>query len=252
MSLNTDDIPGSKPKSFRQVRRSYSSLGNDDIVGSKPNYAKKFDKKPQVIQGYEPEAIDNGFSMAFFGPKLPEKKFLKDPLNRDDIDGARARAKNHSKTRSVMRIDDIEGARPSQLIVPDEKKNRNHNCLDYRDVNSKKKLMRRFSTNPLNPDYAQGAGVSDLSKSQMLPSGALKEALEGAAPPNLADKLLSKAHEEQRKKCFEPSAEKDQPMRLQGKKRFENVNKNASSSSTKAYTYGKPPTYKQTFKRWNY
>lgn len=89
----TDDIAGSKPKSFRNIRRSYSALGNDDIVGSKPNYAKKFDKKPQVMLAYEPEAIDNGTSLAFFGPKLPEKRFLKDPLNRDDIPGARAKSR---------------------------------------------------------------------------------------------------------------------------------------------------------------
>ena len=47
-SLVTEDIAGSKPKAFKSIRRSYSALGNDDIVGSKPNYAKKFDKKPQV------------------------------------------------------------------------------------------------------------------------------------------------------------------------------------------------------------
>lgn len=44
-SLFTGDIEGSKPKSYRQIRKSYSSLCNDDIVGSKPNYAKKFEKK---------------------------------------------------------------------------------------------------------------------------------------------------------------------------------------------------------------
>ena len=86
----------------------------------------------------------------------------------------------------------------------------------------------------------------------MLPNGSLKAVLEGAAPPNLAQKLLSKAHEEQRKKCFEPSTEKDQPAMPKGKKRFDNVNKNASSTTTKTYITGKPPTYKQTFKRWNY
>lgn len=98
-----------------------------------------------------------------------------------------------------MSIDDIEGARPSQLINVEDKKNRNHNCLDYQDVTKqKKKHVRRFSTNPLNPSY-EGQSLlnnSPLSKSQMIPKGMFKMATEGAAPPDCSQKLLSKAHEE--------------------------------------------------------
>ena len=90
-SLFTGDIEGSKPKSYRQIRKSYSSLCNDDIVGSKPNYAKKFEKKVSVVPTYGAEAVDNGASLVFFGPKIAEQKFVRDPLNRDDIEGARAK-----------------------------------------------------------------------------------------------------------------------------------------------------------------
>jgi len=51
--------------------------------------------------------------MAYFGPTEPERKFLKDPLNRDDIIGAKARGRPTSLARDVMKIEDIEGARPS-------------------------------------------------------------------------------------------------------------------------------------------
>lgn len=66
-----------------------------------------------MYQTYEPEAIDNGTSLAFFGPKLPDKKFVKDPLNRDDIDGAKAKVKSRSQVRNAMDIEDIDGARPA-------------------------------------------------------------------------------------------------------------------------------------------
>lgn len=71
-SLYTADIDGSKPKTYRKIRKSYSSLGNDDIIGSKPNYAKKFEKRPSVVPTATTHAEDNGASLVFFGPKIPE------------------------------------------------------------------------------------------------------------------------------------------------------------------------------------
>lgn len=49
--------------------------------------------------------------MVYFGPKVPEKKFIKDNMNRDDIDGATTKSRFVYKQRDHMKIDDIEGAR---------------------------------------------------------------------------------------------------------------------------------------------
>lgn len=72
---------------------------------------------------------------------------------RDDIEGAKSEYKRvTSKPRDLnLKVDDIEGARPHYPHLDKTKKN--HNTLDYRDVTSKKTHTRRFSTNPLTPDY---------------------------------------------------------------------------------------------------
>ena len=147
-SLYTEDIDGSRPKSFRRIRKGYSYLGNDDIVGSKPNYAQKFEKRHPVIPSSMPEAVDNGASLVFFGPKIPEKKFVKDSLNRDDIEGAKTKIRPPKSARDLMKINDIEGTRPSIPYLQKEDRKDNSN-IDYRDVTRKKAHVRRFSTNPL-------------------------------------------------------------------------------------------------------
>lgn len=125
-SLSTEDIEGSKPKTFRKIRKSYSSIGNDDIIGSKPNYAKKFEKRPSVVPSYVAEAVDNGASLVFFGPKVPEKKFVRDSLNTNDIEGAKSKVHlPDQEVRDLMNIDDIPGVRPSVLHMIKEKKNKN-------------------------------------------------------------------------------------------------------------------------------
>ena len=72
-------------------------------------------------------------------------------MNRDDIEGAKAR-KSDKQGREIMKVDDIDGAKPMIPYLAKERKNK-LNSLDYRDVTAKKTHQRRFSTNPLNPDY---------------------------------------------------------------------------------------------------
>lgn len=43
--MQNDDIEGSRPKCYKPIQKSYSSLNNEDIVGSKPNVFYKLDKK---------------------------------------------------------------------------------------------------------------------------------------------------------------------------------------------------------------
>lgn len=254
-SLNTQDIEGSRPKTFRSISKSYSSLGNDDIDGSKPNYAKKFEKKPPVVSTKVPESYDNGASLVFFGPRLPEKKFLRDPLNRDDIDGAKASNKYEGrKEREIMKYDDIEGTKPSQPHHIKERKESKNKYLDFSDVTAgKKKPIRKFSTNPLNPVYDGDKGMElvdnaiqmdKLNKSQM--------AVDNAAPPCFL-KPLNRQNTDfnESASVFMDEADVPNSHRLKGKRRFDN-NKNMTSAKTSTYTTGKPPVYKQTIKRWAY
>ena len=76
-----------------------------------------------MIPTYGPEAEDNGASLVFFGPKIPEQKFIRDTLNRDDIEGAKARA-SEKKSRQSLKLDDIEGARPMIPYSAKERKNK--------------------------------------------------------------------------------------------------------------------------------
>ena len=90
-----------------------------------------------MVPTYVAEAVDNGASLVFFGPKIPEQKFVRDPLNRDDIEGAKAKNKEEKRSRETMKIDDIEGAKPMIPYLAKERKNK-LNSLDYRDVTVKK------------------------------------------------------------------------------------------------------------------
>lgn len=110
-----------------------------------------------------------------------------------------------------MKIDDIDGARPSQLINVEDKKNRQHNYLDYQDVTKKKKHVRRFSTNPLNPAYDSPSLMDHLplSKSHNLPKGSLKACVEGSPAPECDQKANSAPNTAQKKKGFEQSLERE-------------------------------------------
>ena len=111
-----------------------------------------------------PASYDNGASLVFFGPKLPEKKFLRDPLNRDDIAGAKASNKyDGRKEREVLKNDDIEGAKPSIPHHIKERKESKNKYLDFSDVTiGKSKHVRRFSTNPLDPVYDSKMPISPI------------------------------------------------------------------------------------------
>jgi hypothetical protein len=235
-SLYTEDIEGSRPKTYRKIRKSYSSLGNDDIDGSKPNYAKKFEKKPPVVSTKVPESFDNGASLVFFGPRLPEKKFLRDPLNRDDIDGARASNKfDGRKQREVLKNDDIEGAKPSIPHHIRERKESKNKYLDFSDVTSgKSKHVRRFSTNPLNPVY-DGVELSPIHQAMKLAKKNNKSCMAdgNAAPPSSSPLNKTQALASSRS-MFQKEEVVETAVPLKGKRRF-GKDKNMTSAKSNAY-----------------
>ena len=91
---------------------------------------------------------------------------MRDPLNRDDIEGASIK-KSTTKTRDLMNIRDIEGARPTYPNLEKEFKRR-FSSMDYRDVTDKKPHVRRFSTNPLAPDYTQCENQMPISSAMKM------------------------------------------------------------------------------------
>lgn len=87
-----------------------------------------------MVPTYDPKAVDNGASLAFFGPKIPEKKFLRDTLNHDDIAGSRWVKKKEKAVRDLLKVDDIPGAKPNIPYLHKEASIKGRNTLDYRDV----------------------------------------------------------------------------------------------------------------------
>jgi len=84
--MHNDDIEGSRPKCYKPIQKSYSSLNNEDIVGSKPSVFFKLDKKSPKFpiqhshSHRELQPDDSSCGLSFFGPKVVEPKFVRDNL----------------------------------------------------------------------------------------------------------------------------------------------------------------------------
>ena len=82
--------------------------------------------------------------------------------------------------------------------------------------------------------------------------------LDSAAAPAIClenNNTVTKNHNAQMKKVLDheqasPIKADAKPMR--GKKRFDNKHKSITSTKINVYQFGKPPSYKQTIKRWAY
>ena len=145
-----------------------------------------------------------------------------------------------------MNISDIKGARPRPKK---ELKNNGNNNLDYQDVTKMRKShVRRFSTNPLDPKYESNGSKQSPKYMGFLVHSSNEE---GAAP-GCVDRAISKSTMETSRKTYGQSSPNSEPKVVKGKKRFDNRNQNMNSTKIKTYASAKPPTYKQTIKRWNY
>ena len=78
-------------------------------------------------------------------------KFIKDPLEIDDIKGTRSKPIFKGKTRDLFSHEDIDGSYPHVPRI----KAKPYNLMDYSDVNyaHPRKVSKSVERDPLNPIY---------------------------------------------------------------------------------------------------
>lgn len=102
------DIEGAHPRPTKTRNYLSNALRVDDIEGAKAKYRDRFFDTKRNVDPLQPEYKLPSYSMAPIEPP----KFVKDPMNIDDIDGTRTKQKKLAIQRDTMNVDDIEGARP--------------------------------------------------------------------------------------------------------------------------------------------
>lgn len=104
------DVEGSTSKPLTHTRNTRdNSLYIDDIEGTRFVIKDRMMKTNRHLNPLEPEYNLPSYASA----EIPETKFIKDPLNNKDIDGAQVRPKRFYATRDIMAVDDIVGAQAS-------------------------------------------------------------------------------------------------------------------------------------------
>ena len=146
---NNRDIEGSFPKQlFKKIVPNYL-LSNEGIPGSSPHHVKA-----RITRCINP------LSPKYNIPKTETKDITKennenknnkhtyDILKIDDIEGARPKKHGCVFFRNTLNKDDIEGSFPRKRYIRKTK----YNNIDYSDI-YKIKHKRKLELNPLNPVY---------------------------------------------------------------------------------------------------
>eukprot|EP01036_Dinobryon_divergens_P012438 gene12438-16761_t len=109
--FNNFDIDGSSSMTLHKPRNGPvdSSLRVDDIDGAKARIRDKFHFTKRYVDPLNPDYPLPSFTKP--EPYVP--KFIKDPLDKSDIDGAQVKPLVKYDVRTVNRTDDIEGAQAS-------------------------------------------------------------------------------------------------------------------------------------------
>ena len=167
------DIPGAVPRRYGLYnRKSEFNNTNEDIEGSSPAKLYKKVNKPDFIYSNKDielsvprghHVFQNNRHLNPLNPeyKLPSftepnieynQKFLRDTLDISDIEGAQT--KNYYKYKFHDNINVFNEKVDDEMIYNKIKnrKGKNYNYLDYRDVYEKKKFSNRHIS-PLDPVY---------------------------------------------------------------------------------------------------
>ena len=160
---DTSDIPGSKPHpKIDTTKPPVNIMGLDDIDGSHPRIWRTLPHSDRHTNPLNPD-----YQLPT-KPELPppELPFIRDGTNYDDIPGVHPRSyKSDKPPRDIMRLDDIQGANPSEKTRP---LNESHNRqFDVSDINNDGIFHSRRETNPLDPEFKIYGGIleNDFGKS---------------------------------------------------------------------------------------
>lgn len=165
--FSQSDVQGSTSKPLihsRNVRD--NTLYIDDIDGTRHMIRDRFMRTGRHVDPLEPQYKLPSFQTA----EIPEPKFVKDPLQLNDIDKTSSRVKNDFKTRDVLNIDDIDGTRTKprfQTLMAQR------DILNTQDVPTKNLRMQDRTSrcvDPNNPVYQiNGMIYEDDPKSKPKP-----------------------------------------------------------------------------------
>eukprot|EP01036_Dinobryon_divergens_P031305 gene31305-40677_t len=170
------DVEGSTSKPLTHTRNTRdNSLYIDDIEGTRFVIKDRMMKTNRHVNPLEPEYSLPSYATA----EIPETKFIKDPLNNKDIEGAQVRPKRWYATRDIMAVNDIVGAQANWR--PRHAKARlegpPHEIMQVSDIAAKThryvdKTSRCSDT--LNPHYfINGMEYKDESYTRPRPNRAL-------------------------------------------------------------------------------
>jgi hypothetical protein len=106
--LNSE-IEGATSKQLTRARNVRdNSLYIDDIEGTRHTI-----KDRMMRTGRHGNPLDPVYPLPSFVPvEQPPTRFIKDPMNIDDIEGSRSKVKKEFTTRDTLNVNDIDGSRP--------------------------------------------------------------------------------------------------------------------------------------------
>ena len=109
-AYDNNDIVGSKPRNMHVgLNRGYTSMNTDDIPGSKPDL-NKFKTGREACNPLNPTYKLQ--SVEFIPPPIP--RFIRDNIDHRDIDGAKPKKMKAYAMRDGHNVNDIVGARPKK------------------------------------------------------------------------------------------------------------------------------------------
>lgn len=143
-SLNSWDINEPKKSFFKEIAYPFNRFSNSDIEGTK-GCLRKFNTKRKTNPLNPQYKLQPIGEIDYYVPK-----FLKDPLEVDDIKGTKTKKKIKEKEiRKTNYIGDIEFARPAK----EKKFEKVRNIMETQDINCKQMMNQTNNRNPLNPEY---------------------------------------------------------------------------------------------------
>jgi hypothetical protein len=145
--LDIADIDGARVKPMvNPDRPAVDIMAKLDIPGSKPRIFRQLPHSNRMVNPVDPK-----YDLPSFNPpKIPPPPFIRDKMYNDDVEGAHPMSyKSDKPPKDIMMVDDIPGTRPVRQI----RELQGIDTLCVKDINSDRIFKSSRRVDPLNPVY---------------------------------------------------------------------------------------------------
>jgi hypothetical protein len=145
--LDISDIDGARVKPMvNPDRPAVDIMAKLDIPGSKPRIFRQLPHSNRMLNPVDPKYELPSFTP----PKIPPPPFIRDKMYNDDVEGAHPMSyKSDKPPKDIMMIDDIAGTRPARQI----RELQGVDTLYVKDINNDRIFKTTRRVDPLNPVY---------------------------------------------------------------------------------------------------